>query len=98
MAKSGGKKKRVPKARADLLLVERGLAAHTNEALALILKKLVVADEGEIIVDKASTMLPLVQQHTLSCTCSSHAHAGRCGRHRLVRSNIYVGSFCSVCD
>ena len=53
-----GKKKKVPKIRADMLLVERGLAAHANAALALILKRLVVADEGKIIVDKSSTMLP----------------------------------------
>ena len=58
----GGSKKKakVPKTRADALLVERGLAAHPNEALALILKKAVIADEGKIIVDKASTMLPQV--------------------------------------
>jgi hypothetical protein len=35
----GGKKRKVPKVRADALLVERGLAAHANEALALILAK-----------------------------------------------------------
>jgi hypothetical protein len=65
MAKGDGqdrskKKAKVPKTRADALLVERGLAAHQNEALALILKKAVIADEGKIIVDKASTMLPQV--------------------------------------
>ena len=54
----GGKKKKVAKFRADTLLVQRGLAAHANEALALILKRLVVADDGKILVDKSSTMLP----------------------------------------
>ena len=52
------KKKKAAKVRADVLLVERGLAAHANEAMALILKKLVVADEGKIIVDKAGSLLP----------------------------------------
>ena len=55
---SKNKKKKAAKVRADVLLVERGLAAHANEAMALILKRLVVADEGKIIVDKAGSLLP----------------------------------------
>uniref|UniRef100_A0A0C3SZL6 Uncharacterized protein n=1 Tax=Guillardia theta (strain CCMP2712) TaxID=905079 RepID=A0A0C3SZL6_GUITC len=56
MSKKRGKK--MQKVRIDDLLVERGLALHTKEAMALVLKKLVVVEEGKIPVDSVSTLIP----------------------------------------